>query len=314
MVQNIRLAMKDTIDKIDWMDPPTKENAKKKLEKMIQNIAFPVPDIYNETWLMRNYKKAELQADTYLDNIVSLKLSAKDRGIKEFFDPINRTEWSGGIAEVNALYSPNQNKMSFPAGILRSPWYHPSAPDYFNYGRIGSVMGHELTHGFDDQGRQYDGDGNFNLWWSDETLAQFTKGAKCIIDQYGNITDKTTGQKLNGENTQGENIADNGGVKLANKAFQQWRQSSVASRTNPRNQLLPGFENYTTEQLYFLSYGQAWCNIRRLESLKMQIISDPHSASQYRVNVPLQNNRGFAAAYNCPVGSPMNPAEKCQIW
>jgi predicted metalloendopeptidase len=313
MVNNIRIAMKNTIDTLDWMDDSTKSSAQKKLDAMVQNIAFPVPDIYNETWLMRDYIKAELTEDNYLDNKLSIIKSASDRYIREFFDPINRTEWSGGITDVNAWYSPEQNKMTFPAAILRYSFYSPSAPDYFNYGHIGAVMGHELTHGFDDQGRQYDGKGNFELWWTNKTLADFVKRAKCMINQYSNVTDSTTGQHLNGENTQGENIADNGGVKLAYEAYRLGRKNASII-ADPRNVLLPGFSNFTSDQLYFISYGQTWCTIIREESLKNQIISDEHAPGTYRVNVPLQNNQNFASSFNCPVGSPMNPKEKCHIW
>lgn len=221
-------------------------------------------------------------------------------------------------------------RTEFPAGILQYKFFNANRPKYLNYGAIGSVVGHEITHGFDDIGRQFDVNGNLVEWWDEKTREQFLVKAQCIIEQYGNFTEPKTKLKvsrnasdgmngrnltdgdsfflqLNGKNTQGENIADNGGIKEAYQAYKRW------ALRNPDEGTLPGL-NYTVDQLLFIASGQMWCAKARDQYTNLKITTDSHSPNQFRVNGPLANLEAFATVFNCPLGSPMNPEQKCSVW
>jgi predicted metalloendopeptidase len=213
-----------------------------------------------------------------------------------------------GPAVVNAAYQPDQNSITIPAGILQLVFFNESRPDYLNYGSIGSVIGHEITHGFDDQGAQYDQNGNLNNWWSQKTQIEFNKRAQCFVEQYGSIKDARINMSLNGLNTLGENIADNGGLRGAYDAY----QTKVAKKVDAG--LLPGFEDFTLDQLFFISYANNWCSLIRNEKLRQQVLYDPHSPSKYRVNVPLSNFDKFSGAFQCKANSNMLPTTRCLLW
>merc|ERR1711971_784643 len=212
-------------------------------------------------------------------------------------------------AIVNAFYNPAENSINFPAGILDGVFFQEDRPLYMNYGAIGFVVGHEITHGFDDQGSQKDGEGNLVDWWEPETKTRYLEKARCIIEQYGNYTVEVEGETLNvnGINSQGENIADNGGVKEALLAYNRLTERHGVEP------ILPGM-NFSPRQLFWLSSARVWCNAKRPGALKKQVLTDPHSPAQFRVNGPLANLREFSQDWGCPVGSPMNPVKKCQVW
>ena len=214
-------------------------------------------------------------------------------------------------------------QIAFPAGILQPPLYHPGYPSSLNYGGIGVVIGHEVTHGFDDKGRQFDAHGNLKQWWRQEALDAFHNKSECMVDQYSSYVVPEVGLRVNGINTQGENIADNGGIKQAFRAYNKWRSRQARSRQSswlwsgsesfdePR---LPGLLNMSHEQLFFLNYAQIWCGDSRPEALVNTIRTGAHSPGRFRVIGTLSNSREFAKSYKCPKGSPMNPIHKCQVW
>jgi len=225
--------------------------------------------------------------------------------LREKVDPEHWTE-QFTVAIVNAYYASDSNIMKFPAGILNRPYFYSKLPDYMNFGAIGTVIGHEITHGFDDQGSAQDWEGRLTDWWEKSTAKEFKKRAKCFIDQYGGYKAEQVGLNLNGINTQGENIADNGGLKAAYGAYAKFVK-------NKQEQKLPDLD-LTPQQLFWVSYGQLWCAKYRDAELKNMIQTGKHSPGEFRTNGPLSNNRDFAKDYDCPVGSPMNPKEKCTVW
>lgn len=216
-------------------------------------------------------------------------------------------EWPMSPALVNAAYDPTQNTITFPAAILRGVYFNASRPKYSNYAGIGSIIGHEITHGFDDEGAQYDENGNLVNWWTNETLIQFQNKSQCLIDQYASIRDKVVDMYLNGKSTLGENIADCGGIREAYRAY--FNRYSLNSEA-----ILPNLTNFTSEQLLFIAHGNNWCGNIRPEKLRQVIQTDPHAPSKYRANLPLSNFDQFARAFNCKPNTTMNPINKCVLW
>lgn len=194
--------------------------------------------------------------------------------------------------------------IAIPAAILQDVFFNGSRPNYLNYGAIGAVIGHEITHGFDDEGAQFDAEGNLKNWWTNITEEQFNNKSECFVEQYGSINDTRVYLNLNGKNTLGENIADNGGIKEAFLAFK---------RRGGNDKLLPGLD-FTREQLFFIAYANTWCSLTRNEKLRQNILYDPHSPPKYRVNVPLANYEDFARVWNCPADSPMRKQDPCILW
>jgi len=314
MVENLRAAFKELVTETDWMDAETQVKAQEKADMMLQLIGYP-------DWLKDNdavdqyYGDANIESSVFFEKVLSMKRwSAKQELITLREEP-QRDIWLMHPAIVNAWYSPNHNTITFPAGILQPPFFKGGWPRYLNFGAIGMVIGHEITHGFDDQGRQYDGTGNASPWWSDETIQAFSGEAQCFIDQYENYTVPELidilGEEdahLNGKNTQGENIADNGGIRETYRAYLRSVESEGAE---PR---LPGLTQFTPEQLLFVSYAQVWCEIQTPESLLGQVLSDPHSPGRFRVVGPLGNSEDFQKEFNCPADAAMNRPEKCKLW
>jgi predicted metalloendopeptidase len=225
--------------------------------------------------------------------------------------PVNKSDWIeySYSTTINAFYNPIENSIVLPAGILQGEFYSSDHPQYMNYGAIGFIIGHEITHGFDNQGRIYDGQGNIVDWWAEDTKKQFLEKAMCIIRQYGNYTDHEVGLKLNGNNTQGENIADNGGIKLAYNAYNTW--SNVQWDAEPR---LPGLQNYTPNQMFWLSTANIWCSKYRPETIKNIIITNVHATNRFRIIGSISNQEEFSNDFQCPLGSNMNPLNKCHVW
>ncbi|KAI8129853.1 hypothetical protein FF38_13123 [Lucilia cuprina] len=308
MVNNIRGVFNQILDEVQWMDDMTKQEAKRKLHSMTTHIGYPDEMLDNDK-LEEYYRKLDIDPDKYFESFLKMNVFGTDYSFNKLRLPVNKTDWirHARPAVVNAFYSSIENSIQFPAGILQGHFFNGQRPKYMNYGAIGYVIGHEITHGFDDQGRQFDVDGNLIDWWQPDTQKAYLEKAKCIIEQYGNYTDKQTGLNLNGINTQGENIADNGGIKESYLAYKQW----VAQ--NGEEPKLPGL-SYSPQQMFWISAAQTWCAKYRKETLKMRITTGVHSPNEFRVLGSLSNMKDFSRDFQCPEGTPMNPVQKCEVW
>jgi len=300
LINNLKAALSDRIKTLEWMDEPTKQEALKKL------AAFQVKIGYPDKW--RDYSLLKIDKGPFVLNAMRAENFEVNRDLKKIGKPVDRTEWGMTPPTVNAYYNPTMNEIVFPAGILQPPFFNAKADDAVNYGGIGAVIGHEMTHGFDDEGRQYDAVGNLRDWWSPESAAKFKERSQAVVTQYSEY-EPLPGMHINGELTQGENIADIGGVKLAYAALQKALDKNPAAR----QQKIDGF---TPEQRFFLSFATIWKSKQRDEDLKLRLNTDPHSPARYRVNGPLSNLSEFAKAFNIPDNSPMvRPADKrVNIW
>lgn len=309
MIENLRSAMKDLLRKNEWMDKETIARAIQKADQVQSRIGYP-STVKNDTFLNERYKDYEFGETNYFDNVfVYSKLQTKEN-LQELPKPVDRNKWETPPATVNAYYNPARNQIMFPAGILQPPFYKNGYPQYLNYGGIGYVIGHEITHGFDDSGRQYDGTGNLQQWWTNASVTNFKERADCMTNQYSSYTVEEAGKKLNGKLTLGENIADNGGLKESWLAYEKWLQSSRKGKPEP---FLPGLD-YTPKQLFYLNAAHVWCGLVRPDEAARRILTDPHGNFKSRVIGPLQNNEDFSKAFNCAVGSYMNPRNKCIVW
>jgi predicted metalloendopeptidase len=308
MVQNIRAEFEKILQNVEWMDDKTRAAAIKKAKAMSTHIGYP-DELMDNKKLEEYYEKLEINPDIYLESVLKMSVFGTDYAFNKLRKPVNKTDWitHSRPAIVNAFYSSIENSIQFPAGILQGQFFSADRPRYMNYGAIGFVIGHEITHGFDDQGRQFDENGNLFEWWAPDTKTKYLERARCVIEQYGNFTDLLTGLKLNGINTQGENIADNGGIKESYLAYQNW-----AEKDGPEPRL-PGLD-YSPQQMFWISAAQTWCSVYRPEALKMRITTGVHSPAQFRVLGPLSNMPHFAKDFNCPENSPMNPMDKCEVW
>ncbi len=300
LVNNLKEALADRIKTLEWMDQPTKEQALKKLAAMQVKIGYP------NKWL--DYSLLPIDRGAYVLNEMRASQFETNRELNKIGKPVDRTEWGMTPPTVNAYYQPNRNEIVFPAGILQPPFFYANADDAVNYGGIGAVIGHEMTHGFDDQGRQFDADGNLRDWWSPKSAEEFKKRSQAVVKQY-NEYEPLPGLHVNGELTQGENIADIGGVKLAYAALQK----ALDKHPEERNRKIDGF---TPEQRFFLSFAAIWRSKIRDEDQKLRLNTDPHSPAQYRVNGPLSDLQEFAKAFNVPDGAPMvrSADKRVNIW
>ncbi|MDX2217596.1 MAG: M13 family metallopeptidase [Burkholderiales bacterium] len=297
MIVNIKAAMRDSINNLEWMGPETRTQALRKLDAIVWKIGYP------EVW--REYPGLKLRPDQYLDNARQAALINFKYRNDRIGKPVNRKEWSMTPPTVNAYYSPGLNEIVFPAGILQPPFFDAKKDDATNYGGIGMVIGHEITHGFDDNGRKYDADGNLKSWWSKDDEERFLKRVAMIQDQYSAFK-PLPDLNANGKLTTGENIADLGGLNIAFNAFRRTPQAKAA-------QMLDG---YTPEQRFFLSYGQIWRSNYRVEQLRLQVATGNHSLPQYRVMGPLANFTPFFKSFACPADKSFarSEAEKIVIW
>ncbi|XP_048488609.1 neprilysin-2 isoform X1 [Plutella xylostella] len=309
MVNDIRQQFRKTLEEVEWMDEQTRSAALHKADSMASHIAYP-SEMLDDNKLTEFYSGLEMSSDKLMESVLNLTLFGTEYLFSKLREPVNKSDWvsHGRPAIVNAFYSSIENSIQFPAGILQGAFFSANRPAYMNYGAIGFVIGHEITHGFDDQGRQFDKNGNLVDWWQEVTKLKYLEKAKCIIDQYSNYTVKEVGLKLNGVNTQGENIADNGGIKEAYFAYQAWTQRHGQE---PR---LPGLEKYSPKQLFWLSAANTWCSVYRNEAIKLRITTGFHAPGRFRVVGPMSNMEEFASDFHCPLGSPMNPPHKCKVW
>lgn len=305
MIKEVTSAFISGLHAADWMDNKTKLLAEKKAEKITNMIGYP-EYIVNNTGLNDKYKKLEINQDYFANNIRFNKWGLEENLVK-LDKEVEKDKWGMTPPTINAYYTPTKNQIVFPAGILQMPFFSLKNPRSLNFGAMGVIMGHELSHAFDDQGREYDANGNMRGWWQNKTLEEYQKRVKCIEDQYGNFT--VNQDVVNGRQTLGENIADNGGLKASYTAYQSWLS------TNPRREqeLLPGL-NLTNNQLFFLSFSQVWCSQSTPQAEHLSLLEDAHSPPRWRVLGTLANSEFFSAAFNCPKGSRMNPTEKCTVW
>ena len=297
LVNNLKEALSDRIKTLEWMDEPTKQQALKKLAAFTVKIGYP------DKW--RDYSLLKIDRGPFVLNAIRAENFEVNRELKKIGKPVDRTEWGMTPPTVNAYYNPNMNEIVFPAGILQPPFFYANADDAINYGGIGAVIGHEMTHGFDDEGRQFDAVGNLRDWWSPESAAKFKERSKAVVQQYSEY-EPLPGLHVNGELTQGENIADIGGVKLAYAALQK------ALAGKPQEKI----DGLTPEQRFFLSFATIWKSKQRDEDLKLRLNTDPHSPARYRVDGPLSDIPEFAKAFNLPDTCPMvrPPDKRVNIW
>ena len=298
LVGNLRAALADRIRNLEWMGPATKAAALDKLAALTVKIGYP------DHW--RDYGALEVDRASYAGNVFRARAFAFRRELAKLGRPVDRGEWGMTTPTVNAYYNPLLNEIVFPAGILQPPFFDPRNDDAVNYGAIGMIIGHEMTHGFDDQGRQYDGQGNLKDWWTPEDSRAFAARTGLMVRQFDAL-EALPGLNLNGRLTLGENIADLGGLKLAFAAYRK----SLEGRPRPAD-----IDGFTAEQRFFLGYAQAWEFHAREEMVRMWVRVDPHAPPRFRVNAPLADLPEFIQAFGCGAGTPMNtPADsRPAIW
>ncbi|MEN9865311.1 MAG: hypothetical protein RL748_901 [Pseudomonadota bacterium] len=297
LVQNLLLAYKQSIDTLDWMSPATKKEAQDKLAKFTPKIGYP------KVW--RDYSALQIKADDLVGNVMRSSQFARQINLSKLGKPINREEWFITPQTVNAFYNPLMNEIVFPASILQPPFFDMSADDAVNYGAIGAVIGHEISHGFDDSGSQFDGNGNLRNWWSAEDRKNFTAKADMLVAQYGSYS-PLPGYNVNGKLTLGENIADNSGLAVAYKAYKLSLKGKPA----------PVIDGLTGEQRFFLGFGQVWRTKVRDEQQIALLKTDTHSPGQFRANGTLVNQPGFYEAFGVKEGDKMYvaPEKRIIIW
>jgi endothelin-converting enzyme/putative endopeptidase len=297
MTERIQKAMAARIKGLDWMSDTTKQQALAKLTQMKDKIGYP------DKW--RDYSSIKLTRDDFTGNSMRTAEFENKRQMAKIGKPVDRTEWGMTPPTVNAYYNPQMNDINFPAGVLLPPLFDVKMDDAPNYGNTGSTIGHELTHGFDDQGRQFDGQGNLRDWWTDEDGKRFDERAKCVSDQYGQyvVVDDI---KINSKLTLGEDIADLGGTILA---YEAWKVATANQKLEKRDGLTP-------EQRFFVGFAQWACEDRKPEALRLSAAVNPHSPGRYRINGVVVNMPEFATAFQCKPGQPMvkDPAKVCRIW
>jgi putative endopeptidase len=298
MVHDIENAMDQDIDTLDWMSPATKVKAKEKLHSVANKIGYP------DKW--RDYSSLKImRGDAYGNATRSAEFESR-RQLAKIGKPVDRGEFGMSPPTVDAYYNPSMNDINFPAGILQPPFYDPRSTDAENYGHIGGIVGHELTHGFDDEGRQFDASGNLADWWTADDGKKFDEKADCEVKEYGNFT-VAGGVHVNGKLTLGENTADNGGLRLAYIAFlADAKRKSIALDQKQ--------DGYTPLQQFFLAHAQNWCGATRPEQERLQVQTDPHSPRQFRTNGVVQNMPEFGQAFGCKKGQPMEPENACRVW
>lgn len=308
MVIYIRAAFDNILHNIDWMDNTTRVRALEKAAAITPHIAYP-PELLIAQKLTDLYDGLEISTGDLLENMRNLTVFGTNYSFKRLREKIDKKDWKnhGAAAVVNAFYSPLENSIQFPAGILQGTFFEADRPKYMNFGGIGYVIGHEITHGFDDSGRQFDAKGDLRDWWEKETKDKFIEKTKCIIYQYGNYSVPEVNLNLNGINTQGENIADNGGIKEAYYAYKQWVKDNGEEKPLPS---LP----FSTLQLFWLSAANVWCGKYRPETLKLRILTGAHSPAQFRVNGPFSNLPEFAVDWKCAADTKLNPKKRCSVW
>ncbi len=294
MVHALETALGQDIDKLSWMTPATRKEALVKLKAITNKIGYP------DKW--RDYSSVDIKRDDAVGNGFRADAFEFQRQLDKIGKPVDRLEWQMTPPTVNAYYDPQMNNINFPAGILQPPFFDNSMDDAVNFGGIGMVIGHELTHGFDDEGRQFDPSGNLKDWWTEADSKEFKQRAACVDDEYSSFS-VAAGAHINGKLTLGENTADNGGTRVALMAL----LNTIGKETKK-------IDGFTPEQRFFLAFGQVWCSNEREESLRLQVQTDPHSPPEFRVNGVVKNMPEFQKAFSCKAGAPMVKSNACRVW
>jgi endothelin-converting enzyme/putative endopeptidase len=299
MVDALEKSLAEDVTELSWMSDETKKQAKVKLDAIRNKIGYP--NVY------RDYSSVVIKRDDLLGNVARADEFESKRDIAKIDKPLDRKEWGMTPPTVNAYYNPSFNEIVFPAGILQPPFFDNAMDDSVNFGGIGLVIGHELTHGFDDQGRKFDPQGNLHDWWTEQDGKEFEKRASCVADEYSNFV-AVDDLKLNGRLTLGENTADNGGARIALAALEHM---IAADKTGKEGQKIDG---YTPEQRFFLGFGRVWCEKVRPEQSRVWVVTDPHSPGKFRVDGVVQNMPEFQKAWGCKAGQPMVAENACHVW
>ena len=298
MVDNLQAALGERIEALEWMSDETKSKAQEKLGTFIVKVGYP------DKW--KDYTALDIKADSYWANICRANIFAHNEMMKDEGQPVDRTEWGMSPQTVNAYYNPTTNEICFPAAILQPPFFNPDADDAVNYGGIGVVIGHEMTHGFDDQGRNYDKDGNISAWWTKEDEDKFNERAKVLVEQYDKIVVLDT-LHADGSYTLGENIADQGGLLVAYQAY----MNTLKDKEAPAD-----IDGFTYSQRFYLGYANLWAQNLRPQEIMRRTKTDVHSLGKWRVNAALKNIEDFYTAFGIKEGDPMYlaPEERINIW
>ncbi len=300
LVDGLEKTMGKDIATLPWMSDATRKAAQTKLQAITNNVGYPAK------W--RDYSKVTVSRDDYLGNSYRAAEAQVSQRMEKIGKPTDKSEWSMTTPTVNAFYQPSGNSINFPAGILQLPFFDPKRDMAVNYGGIGVVIGHEMTHGFDDQGRKYDGDGNLRDWWTPQDGAEFEKRAACVADEYSSFVSVPAAPpqdavKLNGRLTLGENTADNGGLRIAYMAMEDALNGNSAR-----------IDGLTPEQRFFVGFAQVWCENMSTPELRNRAMTDSHSPGRFRVNGSAQNSPEFQKAFSCKAGQPMVSANACRVW
>jgi endothelin-converting enzyme/putative endopeptidase len=295
MTKRVEEAMREDIQGLAWMSEPTKKRALEKLETIVNKIGYP------DKW--RDYSSVQVRRGDFFGNVERATRFEAKRDLGKIGKPLDRGEWGMTPPTVNAYYNAQMNDINFPAGVLQPPLYDPKMDDAPNYGNTGGTIGHELTHGFDDQGRQFDAQGNLKDWWTAEDAKAFTDRAECIVDQYAQyvIVDDI---RINSKLTLGEDVADVGGLILA---WMAWKAETAGKTLENRDGMTP-------EQRFFVGNAQWACQNDRPENMRVKAITDPHSPARYRVNGLVVNMPEFERAFSCKPGQPMAAVKRCRVW
>ena len=299
MVDALEKSLAEDIHDLSWMSDETKKQAKVKLDAIRNKIGYP--DVY------RDYSSVVIKPDDLLGNEARANEFESKRDVAKIDKPLDRKEWGMTPPTVNAYYNPSFNEIVFPAGILQPPFFDKTMDDGVNFGGIGLVIGHELTHGFDDQGRKYDPQGNLHDWWTEQDGKEFEKRVSCVADEYSNFV-AVDDLKLNGRLSLGENTADNGGARIALAALERMIADDKSGKVGRQ------IDGYTPEQRFFLGFARVWCEKRRPEVARMRVLTDPHSPGKYRVDGVVQNMSEFQKAWGCKAGQPMVAENACHVW
>lgn len=299
MVKAVEAALDQDINELGWMSRDTKTQAKKKLQMILDKIGYP------DHW--RDYSSLTITPDSYLENVQRATAFELDRQLQKIGKPLDRYEWQMSPPTIDAYYDPQTNTINFPAGILHAPLFDKDQDDAANFGSEGSVIGHEITHGFDDQGRKFDGNGNLHDWWTDSDAKNYEERGKCIAEEYTQEVPEA-GVKQNGLLTQGEDTADNGGIHLSLIALENTLKQQGKSLDDK------GADGFTQLQRFFLAYSYTWCTEFRPEIMRTEILSNPHSLPRYRVNNVVANMPEFSRAFGCKKGQPLVHEKACRVW
>jgi endothelin-converting enzyme/putative endopeptidase len=295
LVKALDAAFAEDIDQIDWMGPATKAKAREKLAAIANKLGYP------DKW--RDYSKLTIARDDWMGDLQRGAAFELQRQLNRIGQPVDRAEWDMTPPTVNAYYDPQKNDINFPAGILQPPYFDVTFDDSVNYGATAATVGHEMTHGFDDEGRRFDAKGNLKDWWTEEDSKRFEAKAECVAKQYDGY-EAVPGTRLNGHLTLGENVADLGGTRLALLAYLKRAAATKAG----------DMDGFTPTQRFFIAYAQSWCTNITPEFAKRQALTNPHSTAEWRVNGVVSNLPEFAQAFQCKAGDKMVRTNQCRVW